>query len=418
MITSLATLADKLQLKVSVAYINVNRESNIFNAECFEAANSLTTKTGGYLIPLCNSTKGQTEWDMWGSFTEWNFACVSLVSALNLILNTGEDNFIILNDSPFLFFARYRELVVDKNLNCWYFPLSTGKNHAFGNEEWRINRIQAEEACFELVNQEMKSKVISLGNRFAERMTEDYGLTFWEKDFLQNGLCFGKYEEFLEKKFNNKHLLNYGIDVGNSGKIIFSWGRCSIAKGFLELAKAWKQSFSELPNHHLIMQIPNNSGETSYFLDIKSTLKDVPRTHLIDDFNPNIWKTILRNENTDVVCIPSLMDPFPHTSIEAKLFCENMNYITIISNVDGAIDAFDTDESLYVNPRNTEFFALRLIEAAKMNAQNRREIIDRNIKSIEKFNFHNIFEKFIVSNMKLNEPPFEKYEASPPHNSN
>ena len=51
-------------------------------------------------------------------------------------------------------------------------------------------------------------------------MTEDYELSFREEDYLQNGLCFEKYKYFLERKFNNIELLNFGIDIEAGEKII------------------------------------------------------------------------------------------------------------------------------------------------------------------------------------------------------
>lgn len=398
-VAALTSLTDNIQLKVSIVFINVDKTSKVFNSECFDAATHLVTKTGGQLIPLCNSSKGQSEWDMWRSFKEWDFTCVSLVSILNLLLKEDEENFILLNDTPFLFFAKYRELVTIRNLRYIYFPLSTGENHAFGDAEWRANRIRVENTCFRLIENDDKSKVISLGKRFAERMTEDYGLSFGEKDYLQNGLCYEKYKYFLERKFDNKDLLNFGIDIESDQKIIFSWGRCSIAKGFKELTKAWAICFDQLPNHYLILQMPNNSGETDYFLEVKSILNDIPRAIVIDDFNPNIWKTILRNENTDVVCIPSLMDPFPHTSIEAKLFCKDMNYISVISDIDGAVDAFKQNESIHVDPRNVKSFVQKIVEAVTMENASRRKLIDKNEETIEEFDFPKILEKFITNNL-------------------
>ena len=112
-------------IKVSIAYINVDKQSKVFNKQCFNSASDLIDKTGGYMIPLCNTTKGQSEWDMWRSFDEWKYSCVSLVTALNTILNPDEENYIILNDTPFLFFAKYKELLNDKNIKCFYFPLTS-----------------------------------------------------------------------------------------------------------------------------------------------------------------------------------------------------------------------------------------------------------------------------------------------------
>ncbi|MBU1558008.1 glycosyltransferase [Patescibacteria group bacterium] len=398
-IDSLTILSDKLDIKVSIAYINVDKKSEVFNKECFDSANNLTTKTGGKMIPLCNTTKGQSEWDMWRSFDEWRFACASLVTALNLTLDEKDENIIILNDTPFLFFSGYKDLVSDKNLKCFYFPLSTGENHAFGNEEWRNNRIKAENGFFKMIQTDPNSKVISLGEKFAERMNQDYGLTFEENDYLQNGLCFDKYENFLDNKFSNQDLQKYGVKIEEDKKIIFAWGRCSIAKGFKELALAWVKAHKLLPNHYLLLQIPNNSGETDYFNEVKGILENIPRVIILNDFNPDIWKTVLRNKNTDVVCIPSLMDPFPHTSIEAKLFSKDMNFITIISDVDGAVDAFKEDECIYVDPKDIKTFADKIIEVINLDNSQKREMIDKNIQTIQNFNFPKILEKFINLNL-------------------
>lgn len=337
---------------------------------------------------------------MWRSFDEWRYSCVSLVTALNTLLKSDEKNYIILNDTPFLFFAKYKELVNDKNIKCFYFPLSTGRNHAFGDKEWRNNRIRAEKECFDLIGKDNNSKVIALGKKFSERMCEDYGLSFGENDFLQNGLFFGRYGDFLNKKFTNKDLEKFGIKIREDEKIIFAWGRCSVAKGFKELAQAWKIAAQQLPSHYLILQIPNNSGEPNYFSDVQNILSDTPRSIVIDEFNPDIWKTVLRNENTDIVCIPSIMDPFPHTSIEAKLFSNGMNYVTMISEVDGAIDAFNRGESIYFDPKNVELFSKKIIETARLDHGARREIIDRNTATLGKFDFPIIMRNFIVQNFK------------------
>jgi glycosyltransferase involved in cell wall biosynthesis len=337
---------------------------------------------------------------MWRSFKEWDYTCVSLVTALNLILNEAEENYIILNDTPFLFFAKYKELVHDQKLRYIYFPLSTGKNHAFGDSEWRKNRIRAEQLCFDMIKKDNNSKVVALGKTFAKRMTEDYGLSFSNNDFLQNGLCFDKYNNFLSKKFLSDDLEKYGIKIKKTDKIIFAWGRCSIAKGFKELALAWSKINKDLPNHHLVLQMPNNSGENDYFEEVKKILGKTERYTIINDFNPEIWKTVLRTENTDVVCIPSLMDPFPHTSIEAKLFSKGMNYVTIISNVDGAIDAFNTDEAIFVDPIDTKSFSNELIRAVNMNNITKKDIINRNETSIKNFDFREIMKDFIIKSLK------------------
>lgn len=399
LVFALTKLSDKYDYRVSVAYINVNKQSKVFNKQCFEDSYNLVSKTGGSLIPLCNSTKGESEWDMWRSFEEWDFACVSLVTSLNLLLNDDEENVLILNDTPFLMFAKFRELLSVKNIKLFYFPLSTGMNHNFGPDRWRNKRIKLEKDCFNLISLDSRSKVIALGKCFADRMHQDYNLNFTEKDYLQNGLCFEKYQDYLDIKFNNSELKKFGIKIEPDKKIIFAWGRCSIAKGFRELAMAWSKIYNQLPDYYLVIQMPNNSGETDYFLHIKDILSNIPRSIIIDDFNYNIWRAILRTKNTDVVCIPSLMDPFPHTSIEAKLFSKDTNYITLISNTDGAVDAFSNDEAIYVDPRNIDHFSSKIIEATNMDETQRKNMITKNSMTISEFDFVSIFENFLKNNL-------------------
>lgn len=396
---ALTKLSDKYNFRVSIAYVNVDKQSNVFNKQCFEDSSNLVNKTGGSLIPLCNSSKGESELDMWRSFEEWDFACVSLVTSLNLLLNNNEENILILNDTPFLMFARFKELLNIKNTKLFYFPLSTGMNHNFGPDRWRNKRIKLEKDCFNLISSDNSSNVIALGKCFANRMHQDYNLNFTEKDYLQNGLCFEKYENYLNTKFDSSELEKFGIKIEPDKKIIFAWGRCSIAKGFRELAMAWSKIYNQLPDHYLVIQIPNNSGETDYFLHIKDILNNIPRSIIIDDFNPNIWKTILRTKNTDVVCIPSLMDPFPHTSIEAKLFSKDTNYIILISNIDGAIDAFNDDEAIFADPRDIDHFSSKIIDAVNMNETQRKDMLVKNGKTISKFDFVNIFENFLKNNL-------------------
>ena len=93
------------------------------------------------------------------------------------------------------------------------------------------------------------------------------------------------------------------------------------------------------------------------------------------------------------------MDPFPHTSIEAKLFSKDTNYITLISNTDGAIDAFGDDEAIYADPRDIDHFSSKIIETVNMNEVQRKNMATKNATTISKFDFVNIFENFLINNL-------------------
>ena len=116
---------------------------------------------------------------------------------------------------------------------------------------------------------------------------------------------------------------------------------------------------------------------------------------MIDDFNPEIWQTILRTQNTDIVCIPSTMDPNPHTPIEAKLFSKNMDYVIIGSNADGVKDTFTDDECLWVNPYDKNDFSNKILKATSMNKKERSNMIKANARSISKYDYVKTIRDFL-----------------------
>ena len=141
-IASLNELTNSEKIKVSLAYISADPNGEVFNKKCFQDSFELVKKTGGYLIPLCNGTAGLNEFDMWQSFPQWEYTCVSLSTALNMVLKDEDDNVLILHDTPFLLFHKFKQQIFGKKLRCFYMPRSSGLNHKFGNEEWREKRIE------------------------------------------------------------------------------------------------------------------------------------------------------------------------------------------------------------------------------------------------------------------------------------
>jgi len=50
-INALNDFAGDVDLQVSIAYIEADKNAEIFNRECFDASTSLVNKTGGVLMP-------------------------------------------------------------------------------------------------------------------------------------------------------------------------------------------------------------------------------------------------------------------------------------------------------------------------------------------------------------------------------
>lgn len=394
-ISSLNELVDSEKIKISMAYISANPNGEAFNLERFNNSMKLVKKTGGHLIPLCNGSAGLNEFDMWQGFPQWEYACASLATALNVILNDEDDNVLMLHDTPFLLFHKFKQQVFGKKLRCFYMPRSAGLNHKFGNEEWRQERVRLEKEAFHAIQKDPSSSVLAIGRNFSQHLIKDYNLSFTEKDYLINGLYFGRYEKSFRKKFYVSDLKKFGIDINKKSKIIFSWGRASIAKGLIELMEAWKNIVDLLPDHYMIIQAPNNSGENEYFELLKKYGKEIPRTIVVDDFNPEIWKTILRTENTDIVCVPSIMDPIPHTAIEAKLFSNGMKYVIVGSNIDGVKDVYTNNECIWVNPYDQKDFSAGILKAARFGNKERKAMHESNRKSLFMFNYFETMRSFL-----------------------
>jgi len=274
-------------------------------------------------------------------------------------------------------------------------PRSSGLNYKFGNKEWRQKRIKLEREAFRAIHTDSNDSVLAIGKNFSHHLKNNYGLSFAKNDYLLNGLYFKRYQDFINKKFDVSKLGKFGIKINKKSKIIFSWGRASVAKGLKELLEAWEDIFEQLPDHHMIIQAPNNSGESDYFQQLKNYEKRLPRTFVINNFNPEIWQTILRTQNTDIVCIPSTMDPNPHTAIEAKLFSIGMNYVVISSNVDGVKDTYALNECLWANPRRRKAFSNIILQAAKLEEKARHTLNKTNKESLSAYDYTKTIRTFL-----------------------
>ncbi len=394
-ISTLSDLANTKKLKVSLAYISTDPRGKVFDQAALEKSMALVNKTGGKLIPLCNGTAGFTDYDMWQSFPQWEYACASLATALNILLRDDEKNTVMLHDAPFLPFHKFKRQIFGKKITCYYMPRSSGLNHKFGDSDWRKKRIFLENEAFTAIRSDPNSSVLAIGNNFGRHLTQEYGLTFRSDEYLRNGLYFRNFERYLNKQFDTSALQKFGIKVDPNSKILFSWGRASIAKGFKELLQAWHRAADQLPEHVMLIQAPNNSGEDDYFKLLKSYEKYTPRTIIVDDFNPEIWQTALRTKNTDIVCIPSTMDPNPHTPIEAKLFSSGMNYAIISSSADGVKDTFVDQECFWVDPYNIEDFSNQILRAAKQSQNERQSMIQANLTRLSTYDYSKTLRLFL-----------------------
>ena len=143
-----------------MAYISADPDGKVFDQKRLQDSVELVKKTDGYLIPLCNGTAGFNESDMWRSFSQWEYACASLATALNMILKNEDDNILMLHDTPFLLFHKFKQQIFGKGLRCFYMPRSTGLNHKLGDEEWRQKRVELEKESFQVIQDEVDRRSV------------------------------------------------------------------------------------------------------------------------------------------------------------------------------------------------------------------------------------------------------------------
>ncbi len=396
MINVLNDVADPAHVRISLAYISADPKGKVFDPVCYQESKSLVEKTNGRLVPLSNGSPGFDEGDMWRSFPEWQQACASLTTALSCVLEPDDDNIIIVHGTPFLSFSKFKGQIFGKKLRTFYFLHSTGLSHTFGNSGWRRERIRLENGWFSLIRGDPDSRIIAVGENFAGHLRNDYGVEMPESSIVRNGLYFRHYDGDIAKKFSNGDLRRFGINVNENSRLIFSWGRSSVVKGFKEMLKAWESIQAELPDHYLILQAPNNSGEDEYSQIVRSLATSIPRTLLINDFNPSIWRTVLRCTGTDIVCVPSLKDTNPETAIEAKLFSYGMNYVIVASRRDGVKDSFRDGECYWIDPSDITGFSRTILSASRAGFREREQMRDRNRESLAGFDYSSNFGRFLA----------------------
>ena len=387
-------------LKISVAGISLNPQGEAFDLKTFESCMSLVKKYEGELIFLANDTEGYKENDTWKNPVNWKFACNSLVSTLNTLLREDEDNVIMLHDTVFLYFEiaqRQLKPELRKSIRSFYLPHSSGKCHSYTDKSWNSIRLEYENQCFNSIMNNPTSRLIATGHNFAQHLIDNYGVSFSNQDFLTNGLMFDNYCDSVNRFSTYNDIKKIVPALSSESKIIFSWGRLSQAKGFYELLQAWEVISNDYPGYSLVLQAPTSCIEESeYFKKFSMKVKSVPRVYHIDDFSPHIWQTFLRYDKTDVVCLASTMDPNPHTPIEAKLFCRDMNYVILASFKDGIKDSFSQGECVPLNdPYDIEDFSDKLITAFSVPKEKRRQMSLMNLHSVFSFNYKNNVLRFL-----------------------
>ena len=388
-------------LRISVAGIYIDKNSDVFNVSAYERVQSLVDKYNGSVISLSNDTNGLVENDTWKDPINWKIACNSLVSALNTVLNEDEDNFIMLHDTVFLYFEisqRQLRTELKKTIHSFYLPHSSGMCHYYTGESWNKIRLAYEKQCFSAIMSNPRSRLIATGHNFARHLMDNYDVSFDSRDFLTNGLLFENYHNTANRFCLYEDIKRFAPCLPQNSKIIFSWGRLSQAKGFYELLLAWEKIANKYPDHWLVLQAPTSCIEESdYFKQFSGKVNNVPRVIHIDNFSPDIWQTFLRYKNTDIVCLASTMDPNPHTPIEAKLFCKDMNYIIVASFKDGIKDSFFKGESVPIDdPCNIDDFADKLIQAIETNPNKRLEMSNSNCSSVGLFDYRRNVIDFLI----------------------
>jgi len=385
--------------RIHLATIAITPASSDYSTECKSEALELTTATGGALIQLSNGVLTNDSDAMWGNGDpkHWKMACEELASAIERLVESSADPVVVLcHDADFLYFQKAKEQLRNMSVHTIFFPHSTGINHG------RIlgtlienSRITYERDCFNAIARDPTSMLSATGEWFEMHLAEAYDAKPRLGARLPNGLVFERYERSLNHKASLNTLQLHCPRVTASTKVVFAWGRCSRVKGFLPLIRGWKRTSTKTKDHLLILQMPDQSGESDYLSEVRSELSSCSDCVLLDDFNPDIWRSFLRSPQTEVVCIPSLADPNPHTPLEAKFFATGMRYAIVASHVDGIVESFAEGEALFVRiPHDPEEWARVLSNALELSETQRMEIAETNSRSVRRFDYSAAIHRF------------------------
>jgi glycosyltransferase involved in cell wall biosynthesis len=380
-------LEDFPTLRVSLATIAIDPAAEIFNRDNAERAADLVNRTDGILARLCNDTFGADSNDAWGGTPgQWIPASCSLASVADTICRPNERLFVMCHDTVFLYFQIAKRQLRHR-ARTYLLPHSTGKNHAFLDAAVANVRIEYEKRCFSSAIDDRATAVVATGYTFGQHLTSAYGVPVERQLRLLNGLAADLYPETSEKV--SPSVIEALASITPGRRVLFTWGRCSGAKGLVPLAAAWSSIAYDYPEHVLVIQAPNQSGEDDYFAQlVEIAERHADNIRLLTAFSPKVWRAFLRSELTEVVCLLSTADPNPHTPMEAKLFAANMRYAVLASRVDGLRDTFAEGECIFVEaPITADRIVPGLRAALSLSETERRSMCQRNFASTTQYDY-------------------------------
>ena len=337
---------------------------------------------------------------MWGNgqARHWAMSCCSLASCISVIIPEVTEPVVALcHDTDFLFFQIVKRQLKLQRLHSYFFPHSTGINHGsiIRSTPDRI-RVEYENSCFASIAEDPNATLCTTGKWFTSHLSQVYHAKVNPQNALPNGLLFDLYADAVHAKSTTQALREICPSLDEDSRIIFSWGRCSRAKGFLPMIQGWIRISEDYKKHVMVIQMPDQSGEPEYYREVARIAEGRRDCILLNAFTPAIWQTFLRSLSTDVVCIPSLADPSPHTPLEAKLFSKEMNYCIVASHIDGIVECFGSDEAVFVfDPQKPAEWSWRLRDALQMESATKARMAAKNAASVRNFNYEDNFLKFL-----------------------
>ena len=326
--------------RVHLACPQLEGGHSLEDEECLQRSLELVSKTGGELIEIDNGTSRASKTALWGygQTQFWKAMSRSLAERLaNLTASEPGPTVVMAHDTPFLHLQLEPWSGLCGNRTFFYLPHSTGANHGqFAADGPDAERLAFEHECLTAIDRDPHSFLCATGQWIGEHLEEVYGVRPDASAYLPNGLHFPSYQAALSRRVTIADIRKFVPTLTDDTRIIFAWGRASRVKGFVPLIEGWSKIASQHPNHILVLQAPDESGEPEYAAEIAERARFSDRCLILDDFDPSIWQTFLQSPLTDVVAIPSLADPNPHTPLEARLFSSG-SYAIVGSRIDGIV---------------------------------------------------------------------------------
>lgn len=370
------------------------KKSKDFNKEIYDVSDSLTKKYNGQVIEISVNGNGKSHKQNFGTHLNWEKISKNTAKYIKKISLNYDKIYVLAHDIAFSNIRFYcKEL---NNVHILWIPHSLSYNF---KDNLVTSRKLIEKKIFKnnLVNP--NDKIAYIGDNYKSILINNYNVPPEKLVSLKNGL------NLKSKRYSLKYDCNTLFErnqIPCHKKLIFSWGRCCEQKGFDIIIKAFRKSFKNNNDYHLVLLMPSETSDKNYLNKIQALLKKCNNYTAIFKFNSSLPIAILRNKNTRCLIFASRFEACSVSIQEASLF-SNPDVLIIYSNISSIKDEIKTDKrSIVLNRIKSNILSNLFNKRLLQNKKNiRTKDFDISKKVIQRYDIINCYQKSLYKFFNL-----------------